>query len=459
MPYPAVYRALVRFAWLALSAACSGAPPVAPAASPTPGTTPKPISAPVSDTCPEPAAPIVVACEDDTRAPDGTASSDGDERLTLRAVGFTDLPGWADDSHAQALAAFLRSCSKLADLDDTAPVGSSRYSGVARDWRGACRAAARVARGGDVAARDAAARRFFERHFRPYAAHGKAGPEGKITGYYVQSLRASRTRGGAYRFPIFARPADLVAIQLSQFIADGRSRRVWGYRESATGYVRPYPVRSSIRERALAAFTAGRQSPDAAPVLLWADDPVTALAVEIEGSGKAQLDTGETVWLAFAGKNGLRGRRTGAIMRALRKLRARRAANKPWSDADVAHYYRITDPREAMVFFAVEPRAGAIGTQQVVLSAGRSLAVDRAVIALSTPVWVSTRAPTRVGGKPRPWRRLLIAQDTGASIVGSVRADVYFGADDTAAAIGRRVNNPGRMWLLLPRALRVGRDS
>ena len=54
-----------------------------------------------------------------------------------------------------------------------------------------------------------------------------------------------------------------------------------------------------------------------------------------------------------------------------------------------------------------------------------------------------------------PWRHLLIAQDTGGGIVGSVRVDLYLGDDAEAVAIGRRINTPGRIWLLLPAGLAV----
>ena len=66
------------------------------------------------------------------------------------------------------------------------------------------------------------------------------------------------------------------------------------------------------------------------------------------------------------------------------------------------------------------------------LTARRSMAVDRAFIAMSTPIFVETNAP--VVGKPgttAPWQHLLIAQDTGAGIIGAVRGDIYWGDDAT----------------------------
>ena len=45
------------------------------------------------------------------------------------------------------------------------------------------------------------------------------------------------------------------------------------------------------------------------------------------------------------------------------------------------------------MFFQESKQPGAVGSQMVILTARRSMAIDRAFIALSTPIWVDTRAP------------------------------------------------------------------
>jgi membrane-bound lytic murein transglycosylase A len=380
-----------------------------------------PPSAPVALPCPEPAA----------------AAVDGDA-VTLSRVDFEELPGWADDRHAEALPAFLASCSVLAGIDDDAPIGTDPHSGKARDWRPACAAAARVPAGDH-----GAARAFFEAEFVPFAAHGSDGPKAKLSGYFVQALSGSRTRDARYRVPILARPDDLVSVELSAFIPDGRSRRIWG--RVVDGALVAYPTRAEIRRDL---------SDDDA--LLWVDDPVDALFAEIEGSGVVAMDDGRQLWIRFAGKNGRPYRGVGGILRAMGELERGQGTMdgiRAWFDAHPERFDPIVDLNQARVFFELTEEPGAVGTQGVVLTPRRSMAVDRAFIALSTPVWVDTRAPRPgVRGEP-PWRGLLIAQDTGGAILGPIRGDLYWGADREAADIGGRMGAPGRMWLLLPRTL------
>ena len=370
-------------------------------------------------------------------------SSTGDDALTLAAVRFADLPGWRADRHAEALPALLASCRKIAALADRAPLGASPFGGRARDWRPACSRARRLSPGDH-----AAARAFFEAEFRPYAAIGRRGPVGKLTGYHVQALRGSRRRHGRYQTPMFARPADLVSVELSAFVPDGRGRRIWGRVDPATGSLVPYPTRAELR----------RAPVDDKQVVVWVDDPVDAVFAEIQGSGKVALDEGGTLWIGFAGKNGRKFRGVGGILRGMGELRRGEGTMqgvRAWFNAHPERYHEIVDKNPAKVFFQVQPRRGAIGSQGVVLTPRRSMAVDRAVIALSTPVWVETRVRLAGARRTAPWRQLLVAQDTGGAILGPVRGDIYWGDDEAAAEVAGRTGGPGRIWLLLPRTIRV----
>ncbi|HEY8873534.1 MAG TPA: 3D domain-containing protein, partial [Stellaceae bacterium] len=97
---------------------------------------------------------------------------------------------------------------------------------------------------------------------------------------------------------------------------------------------------------------------------------------------------------------------------------------------------------------------GPQGAQRVALTAGRSLAVDRAFIALGLPVWLEVQQRFA----PEVIRRLVVAQDAGGAIKGPVRGDLFWGHGDAAAAGAGAMNASGRYYLLLPRpvAARIG---
>lgn len=408
---------------LVISAGCSrgqAPPPRAPSAETLPVSEPAPA-------CPLQDAPVPPALD-----------TTGSDNLELERVSYSDLPGWRRDKHGEALTAFVASCETLAEKEDTDAVGTSPFGGSVSHWRAACADARTMVGQGHKRART-----FFEKHFHPYAARGSAGSEGRITGYYVQPLRASRKRGGRYQFPLYRRPDDLVSVRLDDFVEDGRARRVWGRIHEPSGKLVPFPTRSEFAHE-----ISGKEDE---AVLLWLDSPADVVLVEIEGSGSATLDDGTVVQVAFAGKNGRRSETRGAA-RALRKLERKRSGTK-WTRKELARARELLAEKSSIVFFEIEERDGAIGSQNVVLTPRRSLAVDRALVPLSTPVWVETRAPTSADAEHEPWRHLLIAQDTGGAIVGSVRGDIYWGADEEAVSIGRRVNGAGRMWLLLPKGI------
>lgn len=383
---------------------------------------------------PATALPCTPAASPDT---DPTVS----DALTLTPVAFTELPAWADDHLSEALPAFLASCAELGRLADDALVGVDGYSGRARSWRHACAAAARVPPGDD-----AAARAFFEHEFVPYQAAGKHGPDGKMTSYDVQSLRGSKTRHGPYQFPLYKRPPDLVSVDLSTFVRDGKGRHIWGHID-ASGELRPYLTRTEIRTGALD----GKHLE-----LLWVDDPVDVLFAQIEGSGKVVLDDGSEQWIEYDGKNGRAYRGVGTVLResgalapghgTMQDIRAWFAAHPDQRDA-------VIDQDASYVFFKLSGKPGAVGTEHTSLFAQRSAAIDQAFVAFGTPIWVDTRAPIAGAAGTAPWRHLVIAHDTGGGILGPVRADLYWGDTPTAADVSGRMGGPGREWFLLPRGL------
>ncbi len=269
-----------------------------------------------------------------------------------------------------------------------------------------------------------------------------------MTAYNVQPLRGSKTRHGAYQFPLYKRPRDLVSVKLSAFVKDGRGRTIWG-KVDRDGDLVAYASRAEIRRGALD----GQHLE-----LVWADDPVDALFAQIEGSGKVAMDDGTTQWIEFDGKNGRGYRGVGKILREsgeLAKGQGTMQGIRAWFNAHPDRRDEIIDQDASFVFFKFSHRPGAVGSQGVILTPRRSAAVDRAFVGHSTPLWIDSRAPVVGGSGTAPWRHLVIAQDTGGGIMGPVRADLYWGDDEASIDVAGRMGGAGRYWLLLPRGLPV----
>jgi membrane-bound lytic murein transglycosylase A len=361
--------------------------------------------------------------------------------LVLTPAAFADLPGWRDDAAAQALPALLRSCRRLASLSDTEPLGPDGVAGTARDWRPACAAAARVPAGDDAAARS-----FFETSFRPFAAADGGERRGLFTGYYEALLQGSRKRSARYRVPLYGRPPELVTVDLGKFRSDLHGKRIAGRVEG--GALVPLPDRAAIDKGALA-----RRGLE----LVWVDSPVDAFFLQIQGSGRVRLAEGGEIRVGYAADN---GRPYTAIGREL----IRRNVYQPqevsmqsirrWLETHPGEAQALLDTDASYVFFQEVKGEGPLGAEGVVLTPGRSLAVDRRHWPLGVPLWLDTIAPAPRDGDPdRPLRRLLIAQDTGGAIRGPVRGDVFWGAGPAAEAVAGKMKSSGRLWVLLPAGL------
>jgi membrane-bound lytic murein transglycosylase A len=126
------------------------------------------------------------------------------------------------------------------------------------------------------------------------------------------------------------------------------------------------------------------------------------------------------------------------------------AAIRGWMTANPQQGAALRRENPSYVFFREITGDGPLGAQRVALTAGRSLAVDRAFVALGVPLWIDVRQRF----PPRDTiRRLVVAQDTGGAIRGPVRGDLFWGHGAAAASGAGAMNARGRYWVLLPRAL------
>lgn len=316
------------------------------------------------------------------------------QKERLWRVSFAALPDWAASDFEKARASFLRGCAVLLARPDPQPLDGPGYGGDAGDWRGVC---------SDTAG---SARAFFETRFTPYRIDGDA----LFTGYYEPLIRASRTRHDQYQTPVYGLGLEPVTVDR-------------------------------------AAIDAGNIN---APVLMWTDDAIAFFFLQIQGSGRVQMDDGAITRLAYAGQNGQPYTAIGRTLIDQNELTREEVSLQTIRAWLVAHPDRargVMETDRSYVFFrevAIDDSTlGAQGTLGANLTPLASLAVDRHYHPLGAPFYVAADGPDPVHG-------LMMAQDTGGAIKGVGRADIFFGTGDEAERRAGTMKAPGRLYVLLP---------
>ena len=364
--------------------------------------------------------------------------------LSLSPVPYSALPGWRAGTQADLIPALRLSCESWLKRSPAARAGGTVGGLTAGAFHAPCRALANSGPGDHAAMRSAV-----ERWFAPYAVSDAAAEKdnalGLFTGYYEPEIRGDLRKSSGFTVPVFARPSDLVSVNLGLFDPSLKGRTIAGRVQK--GRLAPYPERRRIEAGALG---------QAATPLFWAADPVDAFFLHIQGSGRVRLPDGRILRVGFDGHNGRPYTAIGGVLAkrgALTREKVSMQSIRAWLAANPAEAQGVMNENARYVFFRRLTGPGPIGAAGLKLTPGRSLAVDRALIPLGVPVWLATDDALDA---TRPYRRLMMAQDTGGAIKGPVRGDIFFGAGADAAARAGRMNRRGRYFLLLPRGFTPG---
>lgn len=353
------------------------------------------------------------------------------DRFVRTPVGFSELPGWEKDQILKAIPALAQSCSVL----DRKPA-----------WSGLCTALKTSAPQSDQQARQ-----FFERWFQPYAVEGKDGEQGLFTGYYEAELQGSRVQEKAYQVPLYARPDDLVMVDLGKFKTDLHGQKITGKVVASPNgkYLEPYDDRSTIVKGSLT----GRAQP-----LVWVNNPVDAFFLAIQGSGRVHLNDDSVVRLGYDATNSRPYVAIGRILADRNEIAkpVTMQSIRVWMQQHPEKAAEVMNLNTSYVFFRILKSShaeedssyndGPLGAEGVALTPQRSLAIDPGFIDFGTPVWLDT-----FDGQGTVLQRLVIAQDTGGAIKGAVRGDVFWGFGKEAEDQAGAMQSKGRYFILLPR--------
>ncbi len=358
-------------------------------------------------------------------------------RAHVEPLTFADLKGWPDDDHAAAFAAFRKSCNAIVNGGAPSRATRSMYGAL---YRICVRAAELGALDGDKA------RAFFETYFKPMRVARAGEPDGFFTGYYETEAEGSPVKTAEFNIPIYRRPASLIS---------GYGRHAGAFMRVGKKLVR-FHDRAAIEDGALAGK--GLE-------ICWLKDPIDAFFAQIQGSMRVKLTNGKLLRLNYAAHNGFPytpvGRwliDQGIISRediSMDRIRE-------WMEANPKEGKTLRRTNRSYVFFQeteLTPHTSIEGAQGVHLTPLRSLAVDKSIHVYGTPIWIDAELPIKTEKPDTPFRRLLIAQDTGSAIVGPARADIFFGWGEEIGHVAGRIKQHGQFVMLVPKTVNLVGDS
>lgn len=285
------------------------------------------------------------------------------------------------------------------------------------------------------------------RKFLLYRAAGRVGNRHVLfTGYFEPVFEARRTPDEAFRYPIYSKPQDLIEIDLSLFRDEFRGQRIIARIEGDR--VLPYFSRSEIDgQKALAGK--GLE-------IAWLKDPLDVDFLQIQGSGLLQLEDGKSMRVGYAAKNGRSYRSIGRYLMdkgllkreevSMQRIRSYLSEHPEIID-EVLNY----DP--SYVFFRILGEGPVVGSINVPLTPGRSLALDLRLFPEGALAFISNEKPVvNEAGEITGWQdfsRFVLVQDTGGAIRGSGRADLFWGRGPYAEVAAGHMKHDGELYILV----------
>jgi len=250
---------------------------------------------------------------------------------------------------------------------------------------------------------------------------------GLLTSYYEPIFKASLTQHDGFNYPIYAPPPGL--------LANKKRGDAWYSRRDIETLG---TLQNELQHQALA----------------WLEDPLDVMILHVQGSARLRIESTpgqiQDYRASFAASNDLPYQSIAKWMldQGLTKdiswqgIRAALDKNPQWIKEAL-----WSNPR--YIFFSLssltDPSLGPIGAMGSPLKAHLSVAVDPKSIPLGMPLWLESEGSASV-------KKMVLSQDTGNAINGSIRADYFAGTGKEAGDFANKIKQNLKLWLILPRA-------
>lgn len=369
--------------------------------------------------------------------------------LSLRRWEFSQLPGWAEDSPSAAFDAFCRSARRALEV---APYRTGSLGLTHHEFEPAFKAALALQDRGSPD--EAAIRVFFEDRFVPLELCS-AGLPGHVTGYYEPEIEVCDKPSATFRFPFLRKPDNLVKVSDPAHPPPGIPAG-HAFMLERQGRFEPCPDRSQIETGAFDGL--GLE-------IAWAASRTDVFFAHVQGCARLHGAGRPVRRITYDGKSGHPFTGIGRLLVNDGEIPADEismASIRAWLAEHPDRADELMRQNRSFIFFREadvdDARLGPVAAAKVPLEPGRSMAVDKAIHTFGTPFLVS--APNLEDfDSPRPFARLMIAQDTGTAIVGPARGDLFAGSGPRAGDKAGAINKPATFFVLAPASSDLARRT
>jgi membrane-bound lytic murein transglycosylase A len=253
-----------------------------------------------------------------------------------------------------------------------------------------------------------------------------------FTGYCTPIYDGSLKPDGRFRYPLYKRPADLIP---------GEGDNI-ATQKMPNGTSRIYPTRKELED---SGALRGLE-------LVYLSDPFEAYVIQVQGSGKLRLTSGEMMEIGFDGTNNHPYYPIAKDMIAdsrIRKDQLSLATMKAYFRAHPQDLETYTQRNPRFIFFAPSKR-GIVGSLNVPVTTDVTIATDKSIFPRGAPCLVSTSL-SGVGGTGNPYAALRVDQDAGGGIRAPGRCDLYMGVGEDAERRAGSQFAEGKMYYLIAR--------
>lgn len=313
-------------------------------------------------------------------------------------------------------------------------------------------------------------RDYIAAHFDFYEVYGSTRwGEVLVTGYYEPVLKGYRKPRGKYTQPLYLTPKDLVKVRLDLFAEVMPSLTDWRKRFFETspssivvrGRLKRMPVsgdKQNFREGAAAPIPMevvpfpDRQEIDGKGALVGQHleicyvDPIDAFFLQIQGSGRVDLDNGTSVYLTYAAQNGYPYYPIGKdLFKVIPKERMSLQSLREYlRGLPPAQQLEVLFRNPSYVFFQRSPQDRGITYQGTPVVGKRTIATDKNLFPKGAMAILSFESP-------QPETRIVFDQDTGGAIRGPGRVDFFWGSGNEAEQLAGGQKSLGRLLYLVPK--------